>query len=56
MVMDDAEIERDAQVQEGNDPRCATPVHDAVRESASVISESQVPVLASGLILVRSCR
>jgi cytochrome b len=56
MVMDDAEIERDAQVQEGNDPRYATPLHVAVRKSASATTESQVPVLASGLILMRSCR
>lgn len=56
MVMDDAEIERDAQVQEGNDPRYATPLHVAVRKSASATSESQVPVLAGGLILMRSCR
>jgi len=56
VVMDDAEIERNAQIQEGNDPRYSTPLHDAVREFASVTLESQALVLPSGLILARSCR
>ncbi len=41
VVMDDTEIERDAQVQEGNDLRYATPRHDTLREFASATSESQ---------------
>jgi len=56
VVVDDPEIEGDAQIQEGNHPGCATPLHDAVREFASATSESQVPLLASDLMLARSCR
>ena len=56
VMVDDTEIERNTQVQEGNNPRYNTPLHDAVREFASVTLESQVLVLAGGLILARSCR
>jgi len=41
MVMNDAEIDNDGEIQERDDPHYATPFHNAVREFASGITESQ---------------